>query len=251
MRYYLLLLCLLLSVSLFAVAEEKKIEAGILYDESMASFTKAKKKLDDIITRLEQRGLKAEKVNISIFYPENRNMIFRYSRIYIHSSYVLFTPQVYQGMAEYAFNGGLLITSSPCFAVDTNENGTYDKDEFIKGKKKRKSYDWPQNGIFAHSSTVIKNIKILFDCPLTRGFEEGSVLEEKGTMPFTRNKSAEVVVSANTIYKGKEELYDLPMLTYKKSGKGAFIYIGYEGNEKLFLNCFSNETLDWLVYSAR
>jgi len=151
-------------------------------------------------------------------------------------------------MAEYVIGGGLIITSSPCFAVDTNENGTYDKEEMIKGKRKRKSYDWPQNGVFAHSATSIKTIKILFECPLTRGFSQGAVIDENGIMPWTKNKSAEVVVTADTIYKDKEDLYNLPLLTYKKSGKGAYIYIAYEENEKLFLNCFSNETFEWLIY---
>lgn len=243
---------LLFMVPFICFAEQnKKADIGILYDEQNPAFEKDRKKIDKSIKEIEGTGLKTEKFKTVLFNEDMKQELSRYKRIYIPDSYPLFTREAYQGMAEYVRNGGLLITSSPLVAVDANGNGAYDKEEMAKEKINKKNPEWPLHGVYAHSTAAIKTIKILFDCPLTRGFHAGTSFEEKGFMRCTKNKSAEMVVSADVVYKDKENLDNTPLLSYKKSGKGAFIYIAYEGNKKLFLNCFSNEVLDWLVYDAR
>ena len=231
--------------------QNTKIDIGILYDEANPGFEKDRKKIDKSIKEIEGAGLKTGKIKKNLFDEDMKDELSKYRRIYIPDAYILFSREEYKGMAEYVKNGGLLITSSPLFAIDANADGNYDKEEMIKEKLNRKNPGWPLHGVHAHSTAAIKMIKILFDCPLTRGFPPDLVFEEKGFMRCTKNKSAEMVVSADAVYKDKENLDNIPLLSYKKSGKGAFIYIAYEGNRKLFLNCFSNEVLDWLVYDAR
>ncbi|MFA6717274.1 MAG: hypothetical protein WC082_15880 [Victivallales bacterium] len=241
--------------SLIGKAEPNaRTEVGIFYEKQKLTSAANAKKFDQTVNTIKETGLKTRLITSAVFKENAAKAPGVYKRIYISLFSNLFTPEEYKWLAEYVKNGGLLICASPLSATDLNADGIYDKAERAKDRARRKNGDWPVHGIQAHSTVSLKTIKVISVCPLTQGFAQGVFPVKKGFMRNTRNGNATVVAEAEAVSRNNRKLNNAVLVSYRKLGKGACIYIaaspfssGVEG-VKLFKNCFSAQVFEWLVY---
>jgi len=254
---WLIILFIVISKNVFS---ERDKEVGIIEykkfewkstENYYKTFTKY---LFDTISNL---GFKPEWIEMDIFLPENKAERDRYKRIIISSAGIWFTPEMYEGMADYVKSGGLLITNSSLIGIDMNRNYKLDEEDKYQANE--------IVGVFGHASTQMNKILVEIECPLTKGIPKGEwiPLETKVSGRVTTNKSATVLIIAERYhpgwddpnYKGwKPPKGNQPFLTFKHSGKGACIYIvpvlGSAKDKYLSIilkNCLSKETLEWLT----
>ena len=197
---------------------------------------------------LKKKGVAVEPVTMDIFLPAKKSERDRYKRLYIHAGAHWFTPAMYDAMEDYVRSGGLLVTNSSIFGIDTN--GDY---------KLGREDTWMKNpgnktlGVSGSGTAYMTKMRVEVACPLTAGLERGGwvPLAKKIVGRKARNYGAKVVVTSDRIYKGKPAGTQ-PMLTYRHAGKGACIYIvphmSDEPHMKTILdNVLGKETLDWLT----
>ncbi len=234
---------------------EREKEIGVVEYKKFEVKDNATKPLFDAISSF---GYSPEWVSMDIFLPENKTERDNYKRIVISATNVWFTPEMYEGMTNYVESGGLLITNSSLFLVDTNRNYKSDAGDttFKDG--------FETVGVYGHSSIYMTKFKVELACPLTEGIPVGEwlELEEKLSGKITTNKSATVLIIGERWsdrwekpdYKGWPPKGNQPFLTFKHLGKGACIYIvpiiGSAKNKYISIilkNCLSKKTLEWLT----
>jgi hypothetical protein len=198
---------------------------------------------------VKDTGLSPEWVDVDIFLPQSKADRDKYKRIVIPTATEWFTMKMYEGMDDYVKSGGLLITNCALLLLDANENYKVDEKDAIT--------DFARDnflGVRGHAGALMRKIKVLQECPLTKGLQTNVWinLEHEMSGRETRNCSAEVVIISDRIQKGAEK-GEQPFLTYKHMEKGACIYlVGQVGEIKdknilqIISNIFSQETLEWL-----
>jgi hypothetical protein len=198
---------------------------------------------------VKETGLSPEGVDVSIFLRQNKAQRDQFKRILIPCAGDRFTPEMHEGMDDYVRSGGLLITNSSLLILDAGVGP--------KADKGIATTDYPMKhflGVRGHSSCLMRRIKVLQECPLTKGLETNTwvTLEQELGGRDTRNCSAEVVVVANRVKKAVEQ-GEQPFLTYKHQDKGACIYLVGQIGEKpdrtlsrILANICCPETIEWL-----
>jgi len=229
---------MLLAILSFAVGEEKipnrDIDVGIFSDVNNPQRT-YEKRIPEFRNKLMAYGLKVESVDEDIFLPGNKDKRDKHKRILI-LYYYTFPEDICSGMNDYVRSGGLLISNANISPYNN------------KARKVKISI----HGIYASSSVRLKDICSLIECPLTRGLEKGKNIECQLWTRKSQDSGAEILVSGSAVAgKDKEDkeiiINKMPVVAFKHSGNGAFIYLGIPDNEQLLKNCFSDETLDWLT----
>jgi hypothetical protein len=193
---------------------------------------------------VQQTSLKPETVDVDIFLPQNRDARNRYKRLFIPAGAEWFTKAMYEGMGEFVRDGGLLITNSGLYLLDTNANYRADHPTVISDLARDTFL-----GVRAHASATIRRLKVQQSCPLTAGVPAGDwiPLDPATGGRDTLNRSAEVVFISDCP-KGEQ-----PFITVKHSGRGACIYlVGQVGKTpdktlvQILKNVCSPATLEWL-----
>jgi hypothetical protein len=237
----------------FALGGPRSKEVGVLdYLKKYTDTPSAKACVAATATCLKavkEIGLEPEWVDVDIFLPQNKAQRDQYKRIVIPTATEWFTLKMYEGMDDYVRSGGLLITNCSCILLDANENYKVDKDDTTT--------DFCRDnflGVRGHASALMGQIKVLQECPLTKGLEANTWIKLGPEMAGrdTRNCSAEVVIVSDRIKKGAVA-GEQPFLTYKHIKNGACIYlVGQIGDKmdknvrQIITNALSPETLEWL-----
>ncbi len=198
-------------------------------------------------------GLSADFVDVDIFLPENKKQRQSYCRILIPSQAFHFTPVMYDGMADYVRQGGLLISNSNLLGIDQNGDRKFnleDGDTYWSGKRGH----FNTLGVYGHSGATITNLTVEVECPLSTGLPVSTVLIPENPLRgrVTLNKSAEVIITGDGAYK-EQILRNRPMLSYKHIAHGACIYVNPDlltqdhWMRQIAINCLSAQTLAWLT----
>lgn len=194
-------------------------------------------------------GLAPAWVDVDVFLPSRKAEREQFRRIVVPSHANWFSQTMYEGMDDYVRSGGLLITNSSLLLLDANDNYTVDEGDGLT--------EFAQKGVLGvhgHASCRMTRLRVLHECPLTRGLPEGMwlALAGQGTAGRkTSNVGAYVVVQSNRIVGDRES--EQPFLTFRHSGSGACIYLvgslSSEGGaqyRQLVSNLFSGQVLEWL-----
>ncbi len=201
---------------------------------------------------------KPDWVSMDIFSQKNKQQRDTYKRIFIPRG-IAFSPALIEGITDYVKNGGLLITNFALCLIDTN--GDYRWDRKTDKLFLRKDGGFELVGAYGHSNTKVNKIKIVKLCPLTEGLgvNKWINLETNLSGSKTANYSAvPVVVSKQCNIKGKAGKASQPCVIYKRTGKGACIYINPVMGvntlknttiENITHNILSDKTLNWLTIS--
>ena len=236
---------LIMSIFLFvslAEAMEKNKEICFLSDKryDLKRYQKIKERKE--LTAIKKIFPGTEVNNFDILLTQKQDVLNKYKRLYIASAYTLFSLKQLAGLENFIKNGGLVISSSGLNLIDKNMNFKYDKGD--KSLRKQGGIA----GIIRFATVKIENIKINITCPLTKGMEEGKIVAVNWMGGRVHNVNAEVLVCGDAVYQSKQKLKDMPIVTYKKIGKGAIIFLNVLGDNKIFLkNSLSPLALEWLV----
>jgi len=213
------------------------------------------RRLAGLADLLRQAGLPITVVDVDLFLDYRKSERDTYKRLHIPEFAFTLTQDMYDGIADYVEHGGLLVLNNSYFQLDK------EREYWLDAKDKR---TWiPERsflGVFGHRSPVLNRIKLLQACPLTQGLPIGRWIElqETSWARQTRNLSAEVIGQGNLLLRGKD--VKTVLLTYKKVGAGATIYLGpflragalaEPSLRKMVGNVFSDETLSWLCRKPR
>lgn len=230
------------SLSFVSIAESWEREICFLSDDRYV-----KKNYQKRYERTEYKTLKTiypkiEIVSFDTLIPENLSTLCVFKRLYISSAYPLFTKPHLEGLKAYAEAGGLIVTSSGLCVVDKNENFEHDEQDQLLRRKGSLA------GVVKFSSAKIESFTVELASPLTRGLEEGKSVAVSWNTGRTINVSAEVLVHGAALYEQRVTLRKMPVVTYRKLGDGALIFLDALGEENIFLkNAVSELTLEWLV----
>ena len=198
---------------------------------------------------VKEAGLEPEWVDVDMFLPQNKAQRDQYKRIVIPTATEWFTLKMYEGMDDYVRSGGLLVTNCSCILLDANENYKVDKEDATTEYCRDNFL-----GVRGHASALMRQIRVIQECPLTKGLEQNAwiTLEKEMAGRQTTNHSAEVLILSNRVVRG-EAKGEQPFLTYKHIKNGACIYlVGQIGDKmdknvrQIVANIFSAETLEWL-----
>ncbi|MHC4871758.1 MAG: hypothetical protein ACYTFY_07925 [Planctomycetota bacterium] len=245
----LLLFCFICTVR----AEDRVCELGIVdylskYDyPDEARNRRSIKVINKFIENIEKvSGTVTEKVDVDFFLEANREKLSRFKRIIIPPAASWFTAEMYQGMAAYVNGGGLLISFEALILLD--KDSSY---EAVGGDITK----FPRDtflGLRVADGGVLSKYKSAEENPLSAGISSVEWTAFEGVVygRSTRKKSANVAISAE--FASKKKKYVCPMVTYKTSGKGSCVYLGFNFNPEvkvlsdILKNTLSEKTFNWL-----
>ena len=245
----LLLLVLTLPVKAQRVQEVGVVDYYAAYSAATAGLTE---RFDGYVKQfyanLEDAGVPVEWVRPEIFLPEHKERRDGFKRLVIPFWTGWFTPEMYEGMADYVKSGGLLITQSALLFVDANRN--FVQDEVATTNLPQKSF----LGVAGAETALMRQVGAISDTPLSRGMPKDVHLALRTPLygRRARNFHAKVILEAEQVYDGYSDIG--PMLTAKNQGRGSAIY--WNGWVETFddprvaqmvKNIFSEETYEWLV----
>ncbi len=189
----------------------------------------------------------------TIFNPENKTQRELYKRIYIPAGAHSFSEKMYQGMADYVENGGLLITDSAMVYVDGNS------DDDGKNDKLSPLSETLVTGIKGRQSGKINQIKSVVECPLTRGLKNKTwqdIVKDVFVRRYIKASNAKVLVLCQEVDQtGALSGAPKPFLCFRHEGRGACVFLAGRMDtnafkskliSQIFDNLFDKKTLDWL-----
>ena len=204
---------------------------------------------------LRQAGLPVTVIDVDVLLDFRKSERNTYKRLLIPEFAFALTRDMHEGLADYVEHGGLLVVNNSYFQLDE------EREYWLDARDKRTRI--PERsflGVFGHRSPVLNRIKLVQACPLTQNLPVGTWIDlrERAWARQTRNLAAEVIGHGNLLLRGKD--VTTALLTYKKSGAGAAIYLGpflragalaEPSLRKIVHNVFSDETLRWLCRQPR
>lgn len=174
----------------------------------------------------------------------------KYKRVVIFGTPMAFSEAALDGIQKYVEEGGLFISDTIFFGIDTN--GDFKMDfSLIDPMGKRpadhpRRKEFPPTGVRASGNALVKSVTAVVECPLSQGF---SLKEEKPVefnFRYVKEAGATVILRCAAAYKGQESVEKgLPLVAIRNAGKGAYLFTPMI--EPFLDNAMSAETLDWLT----
>ena len=176
--------------------------------------------------------------------------LFHIKRIVIPAAPRIFSPEMIDGMIQYAADGGLIITESIMNGIDANGDFREDFSLFQAPAKRKKSHPrpngWPPSGVIAHSSMKIESVTAVIECPLSKGFTVNKPMSVSFSFRNVIRADGNVIFTASAVTRNGRRKGSMPLASVYNVGKGTFVFIPFQ-IETLVKNALSAETLDWLT----
>lgn len=252
-------IALLASLAAFPAMAERPFAIGVV------SFAGTKQLKADLYHRsftvpaydkLKSMGLSPQWVKPDIFFQINRETRDQYKRLYIPYGVYAFPLEAFEGMADYARNGGLLITNAPLCYVDRNEDERFEPatgDYPLGAEGELVSIFGASPGRVTGFSTAIAEVK----GPISAGMTLGEAVPLKASGNIARNVKGVVHVSGMARVSATGKHFPAPLVIVTRSGRGSCVYVTFKFWEnlgtfpadKLFENICGEAALSAFVYS--